>query len=694
VIFISASNAAVRVQDSAAALPQLHFTPVDSVVVESPLPAGVATVVRFLMNNVPPWVQIGGVIVGAVIAAAIAVWMFRNRLRISQWLQTRTRTMQWALGVMFVLAVTAAGATGTATWNYTQHSNDFCTGCHVMNPAFQKFSDIENKHAKLSCHDCHQQSIFASARQLYFWVAERPAAIKVHSKVPNEICATCHITPDTARWQRVAATAGHRVHLESDSSVLQGLQCVTCHGVDVHQFQPVDKTCGQSGCHQPKDTKIVLGKMASQTALHCAGCHNFTADVPALATRDSAAGTLVPGKAQCLGCHAMSAVMKDFSEGKDPHGGKCGTCHNPHTQTTPAAAAASCASSGCHANWADNPFHSGPRHQKLGEQCLICHEPHASKIDASNCEGCHERVRAKGRRPPVPFDTSAVLRRADTVAALSFAHTPSVTSAPAVWTPVHYQRVPVPESDEHEPSLFDEAGTGFDEAWTGDDDVLELPPPAPPVPPVAAALVADTFPHSRHTTLACLECHKTGSGHGDLRFVAPRGCAICHHQSPKTSKCEACHQPAKYGAVKPVTVTVTVPGRAPKPRDVAFAHAQHANTPCVECHTTPVTLAPAPAKATCNDCHAEHHDAGRGCAACHTMAQPKDAHATPTSAHQQCDACHTAATIARLTPNRNLCGTCHAAQWKGHYDAKECSACHFLTTPAAYKAKLQHPPRS
>jgi hypothetical protein len=97
------------------------------------------------------------------------------------------------------------------------------------------------------------------------------------------------------------------------------------------------RTCGQSGCHKASETNIALGKMAEQTDLHCVSCHAFTADVPLLATRDSARGTLVPGKPECLGCHKMQKVLADFDPAKDPHGGKCGTCHNPHVQKTAAA---------------------------------------------------------------------------------------------------------------------------------------------------------------------------------------------------------------------------------------------------------------------------------------------------------------------------------------------------------------------
>ena len=41
-----------------------------------------------------------------------------------------------------------------------------------------------------------------------------------------------------------------------------------------------------------------------------------------------------------------------------------------------------------------------------------------------------------------------------------------------------------------------------------------------------------------------------------------------------------------------------------------------------------------------------------------------------------------------LTPTRTFCSTCHAKQAADHYPQKECSACHFLTDPGAYRGKL------
>jgi len=675
--------------------------PPDSVVVESPLPGGVAAVTRFLLTTVPQWVQIAGLVLGVIVAGLVVWWLVRHRAAIRAWLTSRTRGVKWALGIGAVVLLAAMAGFGTATWNYTQHSNDFCTSCHVMHPAYGKFASAENKHGQLSCHDCHTQSVFASAWQLYFWLKERPDEIGVHATVDNRVCETCHVTGDTANWQRIRSTAGHRVHLESDSSALKDVKCVTCHGVEVHRFQPARTTCGQSGCHKESDTKIVLEKMKDQTIRHCTVCHQFTAQVPALATRDSARGTLTPGGAQCFTCHDMKTALPDFDPAKDPHGGKCGTCHNPHTQETPAAAAKSCTTAACHGSWRNVPFHSGATHRKVSSQCLTCHIPHAARVDASDCAGCHNNVRSRTRlRPPLPFDTTQALRRASTAPA-GAAPADAAPASPALLEAVDgyisRSRTTGPSADDAPAPASSTVPVGSESLnargrdgpsslhsttltpWRrGARVIASLPPPAR----------ADTFTHTRHAKIACLVCHQTTSASARLTFQPPRGCNICHHQKAASSRCASCHQPQELEAPRKVTVAVAVPGHAPTPRPVDFLHTRHADRKCVECHTAPVTLAPVPAIAQCTSCHDQHHAEGRTCSSCHTLADPKAAHATLEVAHQRCDACHTPATVAQLTPTRTFCSTCHTAKAAKHYDQKECTACHFLTEPGTYRAKL------
>lgn len=399
-------------------LTSLLATPLaqDSVVVKSPLPGGIAVVVRFIFG-VPQWVMITGIVLGVIVAVLVLRFLWLRRRAIIAWLTSRDRPTKLALAAAVAALVLAAAGIGTYSWNYIQHDNGFCTGCHVMESPFIKMQAAGRNtalqpHAKLACHACHQQSIFASMWQLYVWIAERPSEIKKHAEVPRQVCEGCHVTGSQREtWKDVSTTAGHRVHLTSDSASLRDVQCVKCHGQEVHRFIPSSKTCGQSGCHE--NLRIELGKMRTQTALHCAVCHQFTERVPRLAVRDSATKVLLPGVPQCLSCHEMRAILAEFDPAQDPHGGKCSTCHDPHNQVRASDAKARCAE--CHDKWRANAFHAGVAHRKVVQthDCVLCHEPHRSRADASDCVGCHKAVRGKGGelRPPVPFDTSEALRR-------------------------------------------------------------------------------------------------------------------------------------------------------------------------------------------------------------------------------------------------------------------------------------------
>lgn len=608
--------------------------------VESPLPGGLSGLVRFLFG-LPQWLQIGGAVVGAIAAVVVVVLLWRNRKPIWAWVTTRSRPLQLGLGAAVVVAVLLAAGGGAYGFHYIENDNGFCTGCHVMDASYARFTQSE--HAQLKCHDCHQQSMFASMRQLYLWVAERPAAIGPHAKVATEVCARCHVTGEPEVWQRIASTAGHRTHLESQDSALRNVQCVTCHATEVHHFAPLEKTCAQAGCHG--DNTIALGEMRGQTALHCTTCHRFTAEVPVLATRDSAQGALTPGERQCFSCHEMRNRLEGMNAdpSRDPHNGTCGMCHNPHRQEQARAAVASCTSSGCHADWRKVPFHTGLQHRSPSQNCTLCHLPHQARVDPSDCAGCHQAVRERSSaRPPLPFDTTRVRRE------VSYEH-----------------RDPAPLK-----------GKG------------DAPPPDVVPREIAVRFPTDTFSHDRHKQLPCLTCHATRTGHGRLTFAAPRGCQLCHHDAAATSTCATCHQPDERTAARTVSIGVTVGDHAPRQRPVSFEHEKHGELRCVECHSTPVTLAAAPAARACASCHTAHHRPAGRCTACHGPAEPRAAHATLPDAHVACDACHTEAVVGMLTPDRALCLTCHAEQ-ADHQPGGECSTCHLLATPETFRPYLR-----
>ncbi|NIP59153.1 MAG: hypothetical protein GWM92_11055, partial [Gemmatimonadetes bacterium] len=130
-----------------------------------------AAIFRFFFNFPQP-LQIAGLVVGIFALVALVVVAWRRRERLWAWFTSQQRIVYGAMAAIVVAAIVVAVATGVSGWNYMQHDNDFCTGCHVMGPSFVRFT--ESEHSELECHDCHQQPVFASMRQLYLWVAERP----------------------------------------------------------------------------------------------------------------------------------------------------------------------------------------------------------------------------------------------------------------------------------------------------------------------------------------------------------------------------------------------------------------------------------------------------------------------------------------------------------------------------------------
>lgn len=639
-----------------------HF--IDSVVVDSPLPDPLVPIVQWIFQR-PSWVMIAGIVLGAIAGAVLLAVLWRRRVALARWLGTRERAvklgMVGGLGAVLLLMV----GSGVAGYDYMMHDNDFCKGCHIFVPSGQAFvkpdtgtyllvNAVEGAHDSLGCHACHPFEIKAQTRELFYWIADRPEDVPPHAKVPRQTCEACHVTGDAKdTWQRVASTAGHRVHLESDSSSLKDVACLTCHARTAHRFQPADTTCAQRGCHLTDEVKINLGRMAVRFApanldpneekLYCNSCHQFTAEAQ-FVTLDSASNSLRPGEGQCLGCHEMRTLLAEFDPAKDPHSGTCGMCHNPHTDVKPVDAMKSCADAQCHGDWREVKFHGGAAHRKVAQRCETCHQPHAARVDASDCTGCHTLVRKGGARlkPPLPFDTTQALQ----------------------------QTIRLVEPGRSR-------GQG------------DAPPPDDPVDTSLgpAASPTDTFSHQRHRRLACITCHTTTSPTRTLTFEPPRGCQICHHQRPSRSECSACHQSSELAQAAPVTVSVSVPRHAPRGRDVPFGHETHAKVSCMDCHTTPVSLAPEPAAASCTACHEPHHIAGMDCASCHRTPRIAEAHAPPIDAHRACDQCHTARTVAALAPTRSFCLACHGDE-TDHYSDRECSVCHLQASPEVYRSRL------
>jgi hypothetical protein len=643
--------------------PFLHTSMQDPTLTQQFTPAAAAAdrvtpIIQWLFQRAP-WVMWGGVAIAMVAAFFILRWLWPRRQQIIPWIRTRSSMGKFAVVGAAAFAVGLAASAGYGGYHFVEKDKRFCNGCHIFVRSGQTFVTgdsgsytvvpmLEGKHDSLGCHTCHPLKPMKEAVKLLAWMSGfRDKEIPPHARVPRRICEGCHVqgrAEEKEKWKAIAATAGHRVHLESDSSALKGkVECLTCHARIAHRFPPTDSTCGQSGCHIPSETRIVLGKMKGVGDFHCVGCHQFTASVPALATRDSAAGTLVPSVRSCFRCHAMQQRLPDFDERKDPHKGSCGMCHRPHTQTKKEETVRTCSTRECHGLWNQIPFHYGAQHRRKALQCTLCHSPHAARVDASDCVGCHQRVRdyAPGQRlfPPLPFDTLEALRQS--------------------WAP--------------------EAPSAPERPSKVKGDAPPLDPAPEPVPKTPAAVSSDSFPHARHKSLACLTCHLSKTG-AKLTFEPPRGCQICHHQQPATANCRKCHEAGSLPEVIAREVAVRAAGKPPRERGVGFRHEIHDSVACTACHGEPVTLLPVDSAATCQGCHDRHHTEGRDCSACHRVATITQVHTGRTPIHRDCGACHDREAIRGLTPTRSFCLACHGPA-VDHFPGRQCATCHLQTAP-------------
>ncbi|HSK19928.1 MAG TPA: hypothetical protein VK912_12330 [Longimicrobiales bacterium] len=527
------------------------------------------------------------------------------------------------LGAVLAALLVWGGVEAYRTYDYVQHDNDFCLSCHLMVDPYERFA--RSAHADLGCKSCHQPTLVTRSTMALTQIIENPDSLEAHAEVSNDVCVECHVEGDPEEWSNVAASAGHRVHLESDDPALSGLKCVECHSTSVHEFAATEQTCGQAGCHENQN--IQLGAMGDLT-IHCATCHTFNAQVAA-EERDSVQLAFHPQREQCLSCHAMQVRLADFPPAEaDPHAGMCASCHNPHDQAQSSDAFNACTD--CHMQ----PDTLTPFHRGLGagvlETCGRCHSAHSFHAEGRQCRDCHTDPTL--RTPPTPAPNP---------------HAPPRTSL----------------------------GDGVLRVLGR----LFLPAPA------HAQQTRPAFPlqfdHARHTDVECTACHSVENTHGQVTTTTVQDCRSCHHTGSTMQPCSRCHDPAavsseRYSVRRAFRPSV---GRAEN-RTYPFDHRPHDDIDCGRCHVQGLELSAA--RVSCEGCHDEHHEPDNNCLACHET--PASSAHTAT-AHLTCagSGCHSPAPVTAAQRTRSLCLSCHQ-DMTDHQPGRRCVDCHAL--PAARQA--------
>ncbi|HET9440274.1 MAG TPA: hypothetical protein VFO52_08885, partial [Longimicrobiales bacterium] len=386
----------------------------------------------------------------------------------------------WTAAIMgaiaLVLLIASLGM--YRVYDYVQHDNDFCTGCHLMQDPFARFE--RSSHRGLGCKACHRPNIWERSSMGLIQIIERPDSMTRHAHVPSETCAECHIKGKPEEWTLIAQSAGHRLHLESRDARLSKIECITCHGAGVHDFAAADKSCGQAECHQ--DTKVELGAMSNLT-IHCASCHDFNRPLAGNVRADSLEGQLQPTGNDCFSCHAMREKVAATMPADEPHGAQCGLCHNPHEDKKPADAVVTCATGGCHERIDTvTVMHRGLASGML-QSCTSCHAAHSWKAGGLDCSSCHEPdLLDEPTRKPIK--QLHVRPQQQTVLTLVFAPTRLLLG------------------------------------------LIASDPP---------------FRHKPHKSLPCVTCHESEDGHGAVKIKTAADCAGCHHSQKNLKACNSCH---------------------------------------------------------------------------------------------------------------------------------------------------------
>jgi hypothetical protein len=271
------------------------------------------------------------------------------------------RRLVTAAAVAAALLAVAAIAGAVKLKRYVDNDPGLCAHCHKASPEFALWN--AGSHKAVACQRCHHATPEEGLAMLRSFLAGRdPKGRKPHAEVQVGACAACHVSHDP-KWPHIEASRGHRVH------VARGVECLKCHGGEMHGFEPVVASC--QGCHGQH-----LVRESGMQKLHCFACHDFL----------STEAGLRPTRGDCLRCHRAQGVHPGRFSEDAPMQFDCRECHHPHSEQ---AKQERLECRRCHPGVERAALHGIPAHAS----CADCHEPHLWRTDPASCARCHPRAK-------------------------------------------------------------------------------------------------------------------------------------------------------------------------------------------------------------------------------------------------------------------------------------------------------------